>query len=585
MTPEESERVMDLFATALACTPGEERAAFLARECAGHDAVRAELESLLRVQVETPDFLDKPIFTRGAELLADEMTGSGGELRPGDTLGDCRVVSLLGVGGMGEVYLADDTTLGRRVALKLLLQHGRGDALLRHFRHERRVLAGLNHPHIARLYGGAVTPEGRPYLVMEYVEGERLDDYCQHHALGVPERLALFRKVCAAVAYAHQNLVIHRDLKPANIRVTPEGEPKLLDFGIAKLLDAEHTATVTSQPTMTLTLQGMMTPEYASPEQLKNEVITTASDVYSLGVVLFELLTGQRPYHLKGRRPDEVIHAVCETELSRVSTVVARPAEMPAVKGPPVPAGKLRRLLSGDLDNIVAKALRKEPARRYGSAALLGEDIRRHLEGVPVKARPDTLPYRAGKFLRRNKLGVAAAVLVALALVGGLVATAREARRANRRFDDVRRLANSILFEIEPQIAALSGATSARATLVRRSLEYLDSLSQEAGGNRELRLELAAAYQKIANIQGNPNMSNLGDLKGALASFAKAKTICLDLVKADGRDAQARHRLADVYEDMGSVVWWNDDTAGALADYNARRCHCAGRCSWSSRVR
>ncbi len=205
--------------------------------------MRAEVESLLGARTEAPDFLDKPIFTRGALLLADEAA-AGGELKPGDTLGDCRVVSLLGVGGMGEVYLADDTTLGRRVALKLLLQHGRGDALLRHFRHERRVLAGLNHPHIARLYGGAVTPEGRPYLVMEYVEGERLDDYCQRHALGLPERLTLFRKVCAAVAYAHQNLVIHRDLKPANIRVTPEGEPKLLDFGIAKLLDADHTASV-----------------------------------------------------------------------------------------------------------------------------------------------------------------------------------------------------------------------------------------------------------------------------------------------------------------------------------------------------
>ncbi len=317
---------------------------------------------------------------------------------------------------------------------------------------------------------------------------------------------------------------------------------------------------------MTLTLQGMMTPEYASPEQLKGEAITTASDVYSLGVVLFELLTGQRPYHLKGRRPDEVIHTVCETEPARVSTVAMRIGEMPASKGPPLPAGKLRRQLSGDLDNIVAKALRKEPLRRYGSAALLSEDIRRHLDGVPVQARPDTLPYRTGKFLRRNKVGVAAVALVALALVGGLVATVREARRANRRFDDVRRLADSILFEIEPQIAFLAGSTPARATLVRRSLEYLDSLSQEAGGNRALRLELAAAYRKVGNIQGNPNMANLGDIKGALVSFGKAKAICLDLVKFDARDAQARHQLADVDEDLGSIVWWNNDTAGALAD-------------------
>ena len=241
--------------------------------------------------------------------------------------------------------------------------------------------------------------------------------------------------------------------------------------------------------------------------------------------------------------------------------------EASVAKGPPLPARKLRRLLAGDLDNIVARALRKEPLRRYGSAALLSEDIRRHLDGVPVQARPDTLPYRLGKFLRRNKAGVAAAALIVLALVGGLVATVREARRANRRFDDVRRLADSILFEIEPQIASLSGSTPARSTLVRRSLEYLDGLSQEAGGNRELRLELAAAYQKVGNIQGNPNLANLGDMKGALASFGKARAICQDLVKVDPHDAQARHRLADVDENMGGVRWWNDDTQGALTDY------------------
>ena len=479
------------------------------------------------------------------------------------------MVSLLGVGGMGEVYLADDLTLGRRVAIKLLLQHGRGDALLRHFRHERRVLAGLNHPHIARLYGGAVTPEGRPYLVMEYVEGERLDDYCQRHALGVPERLALFRKVCAAVAYAHQNLVVHRDLKPANIRVTPEGEPKLLDFGIAKLLEAEHTATATALPTMTLTMQGMMTPEYASPEQLKGEAHHHGQR--RVRARRRVVRTAHRPAALPspGTAPRrDHPHRLRDRTRPRQRRAAARTTgESSTAKAPPLPAGKLRRLLAGDLDNIVAKALRKEPSRRYGSAALLSEDIRRHLDGVPVQARADTLPYRAGKFLRRNKAGVAAAALIVLALVGGLVATVREARRANRRFDDVRRLADSILFEIEPQIAFLSGSTPARSTLVRRSLEYLDSLSQEAGGNRDLRLELAAAYQKVGNIQGNPNVANLGDIKGALASFAKARTICLDLVKADGRDAQARNRLADVDEDIGGVRWWNDDTPGALADY------------------
>ena len=220
---------------------------------------------------------------------------------------------------MGEVYLADDVVLGRRVALKLI-QRGKGGTLLSHFRHERRVLAGLNHPNIAQLYGGAVTPEGRAYLVMEYVEGERLDKYCAARALPLAERLKLFRKICAAVSYAHQNLVIHRDLKPANIRVTPEGEPKLLDFGIAKLLEPEGSPGM--EPTATMS--GALTPEYASPEQLRGEPITTASDVYSLGVVLYELLCGERPYLLKGRRPDELARAICEEDPPRASTVAGR---------------------------------------------------------------------------------------------------------------------------------------------------------------------------------------------------------------------------------------------------------------------
>ena len=366
---------------------------------------------------------------------------AAGELQNGDTVGECRVISLLGVGGMGEVYLAEDTVHRRPVALKLIGQGRAEEARGRHFRHERKVLATLNHPHIARLYGSGVTAKGQAYLVIEYVEGERLDRYCQDRGLDVPARLALFRKVCAAVSYAHQNLVVHRDLKPANIRVTPEGEPKLLDFGIAKLLDPEGTL---PRLEPTVTMRGAMTPEYASPEQIKGEPITTASDVYSLGVVLFELLTGQRPYtHLKGRRPDELARAICEQEPPRLSTVATHTAPTTATGTVPAgqvpvshePAGKLRRRLEGDLDNIVAKALRKEPGRRYPSVLALSEDIRRHCQELPVTARKDTLGYRAGKFVRRNKAGVAAAALVVLALVIGLVTAIWQARLAREERD------------------------------------------------------------------------------------------------------------------------------------------------------
>ena len=569
LTPQEADRVFDLVAEAGTLEP-EQRAAFLAQACLGADGLRAEVESLLGFKTKAPHFLESPAFERGLELLG---FSAGDDLKPGDTLGEHRILSLLGSGGMGEVYLADDAVHGRQVALKLIGQGRAEDVRGRHFRHERKVLAALNHPHIARLYGSGVTARGQAYLVMEYVEGERLDRYCQDRGLDVGARLTLFRKVCAAGSYAHQNLVVHRDLKPANIRVTPEGEPKLLDFGIAKLLDPEGTV---PRLDPTVTMQGAMTPEYASPEQIKGETITTASDVYSLGVVLYELLTGQRPFaHLKSRRPDELARAICEEEPPRPSTVASHPVPttttttVPAGQVPVVreTAGKWRRRLEGDLDNIVAKALRKEPGRRYPSVLALSEDIRRHGEGLPVSARPDTLGYRAGKFVRRNKVGAVAVVMVALALVGGLVATTLEARRANRRFEDVRRLAKSILFEIEPQIADLPGSTLARATLVKRALEYLDDLSREAGGRRDLQRELAAAYEKVGDVQGRMDQANLGDSGGALSSYHKARDLRQALVAADGHDTRAKQELASCDEHLGVILWWSNQTAAAQSSY------------------
>ena len=434
-----ADRLLDLVGEALDLPP-DERAAFLAGACQGDATLLAEASSLVEHGQNTGEFLGRPAYA----LAAGEDLGGleAGTLRPGEMLGECRVLSLLGEGGMGEVHLAEDTKLERRVAVKLLKRRLDDASLARRFRHERKVLAALTHPNIARLYGGGTTPEGRSYLIMEYVEGERLDRFCDTRRLGVTERLALFRKVCAAVAYAHQNLVVHRDLKPANIRVTPEGEPKLLDFGIAKLLDPEDGTGPHADPTATL--PGAMTPEYASPEQLRGETITTVSDVYSLGVVLYELLCGQRPYAaLKSRRPDELARAICEEEPPRPSTVASRPptttatATVPAGQTPVTrePSARLRRLLAGDLDNIVAKALRKEPVRRYPSVLALSEDIRRHAEGLPVTARKDTLAYRAGKFVRRNTVGVVAAVLIILALLGGLATTVWQARIAKQERD------------------------------------------------------------------------------------------------------------------------------------------------------
>jgi serine/threonine-protein kinase len=391
MRPEQTERLAELVEHAFELE-GAERAAFLAQACGNDVDLRAEVEALLGEQERAAKLMAAPAAEFGAKLLQqDEDTG---ELRPGDILGDYRIVSLLGEGGMGEVYLADDTHFGRQVAIKLIKQGFGTKEFVRHFRQEERILAALNHPNIARLYGGAVTPNGLPYFVMEYVEGIPLETYAARHCLSIRERLALFRKVCAAVSYAHQNLVIHRDLKPANIRVTAEGEPKLLDFGIARLLDPE-TAQTDNQ---TMLAVRAMTPNYASPEQLRGERMTTASDVYSLGVVLYELLAGKKP----GFRKDG------EADLKK---------------------------LDADLDNILFKSLRLEPERRYSSVGQFSEDVRRYLEGLPVRARKDTLGYRASKFVRRHKAGVAAAAVVLLALLGGLITTTRQMRIATQERD------------------------------------------------------------------------------------------------------------------------------------------------------
>jgi serine/threonine-protein kinase len=409
----EWQRVEEIFLLALE-KPMENRAAYLQSACAGDENLRIEVEAMLRSHEQAGDFMEQPAYQINAQLL-DQETGG---LQNGETFGGYKIISLLGEGGMGEVYLAEDTKLDRKVALKLVkFGLGRAD-LLRHFRREEKILAGLTHPNIARLYGGAVTSDGIPYFVMEYVEGERLDCYCNARELKLPERLQLFRKICSAISYAHQHLVIHRDIKPANIRVTAEGEPKLLDFGIAKLINPH----AESMREATMTLQRVMTPEYASPEQVRGEEVTTASDVYSLGVVLYELLTGQRPYRFKTRLPNDIARAISEDEAPRPSTVLTKQNPSIVILHP--------RSLRGDLDNIVAMAMRKEASRRYASVAQFSEDIRRHMDGLPVVARKDTVGYRSAKFIRRHRVGVAAAALVAAAIIAGLIAALWEARQA-----------------------------------------------------------------------------------------------------------------------------------------------------------
>ena len=559
------------------------RAAWLREVCADDPSLRDEVERLIRSHEEAATFIETPALARASVPLAERHVSPV----EGDRLGPYRIIREIGHGGMGAVYLAirADDQYQKQVAIKLIRPGMNSGEILRRFRNERQILASLDHPNIARLLDGGTTEDGRPYIVMEYVEGTPITDYCDRHRLTTGERLRLFRTVCAAVQHAHQNLVVHRDLKPSNILVAPDGEPKLLDFGIAKVLNPELSVL---SPGRTRTEWRMLTPDYASPEQIRGEKLTTTSDIYSLGIVLYELLTGHRPYRASGA-PHELARVICEQEPTKPSTVVNRVEIVTDVdagskititpesvsRARDTLPDKLRRGLSGDLDNIIMMALRKEPQRRYESAAQFSADIRRHLDGLPVIARKSTFGYRAAKFVRRNRLGVAAVALIVMTMLGGLAATLWQARRAEaqrikaeKRFNDVRKLANTFLFEIYPKIENLQGATEARETLVKRALEYLDSLSQEAGDDRELQRELAAAYEKVGDVQGNPNQPNLGDIEGALASYQKAQVLRFSLVQNNPPTAGLRQELATNYEQEGYILWWSNRTDKALADYD-----------------
>src|SRR5215472_5472252 len=409
------QKVKDVFGDALEQGLAD-RGAFLDRACNGDHALRAEVESLLAAAQGATD--EQPPAAEPDRML-------------GRRLGAYQILEPIASGGMATVYLAHraDDQYRKSVAIKLIHPGLASDALCRRFRSERQTLAALDHPNIVRLLDGGTTEEGLPYLVMDYVDGRPIDEYCDQHQLTVEERLRLFRTVCGAVEHAHQNRIIHRDLKPSNILVTADGSPRLLDFGIAKLLSPELSS---DMGLMTTAGIHHMTPAYASPEQVRGDAITYASDVYSLGVVLYELITGHRPYRFKNYSQAEVERVICETEAERPSTIVTRaesdqgpdgssghivtPEAVSRARG--VPLEKLRRHLKGDLDNIVLKALHKEPQRRYGSVQEFSEDIARHLEDRPVKARPNTLQYRTRKLIRRRKTEMVGLLLL-LVLAGG----------------------------------------------------------------------------------------------------------------------------------------------------------------------
>lgn len=540
MSPETWQEIKRIFDAAVELAPSAQ-GPFLDSVC--RDATkRREVEKMLAADYAT--LLDH-------SPLATHSFAEGARLE-GRRIGRYRIVSEVGRGGMGAVFAAvrDDGQFEQKVAVKVILSGLNTDTIARRFRNERQILASLEHPNIARLLDGGMSDDGLPFYVMEFIEGEPIDEYCRERDLSLHARLELFRQVCAAVSYAHRRLIVHRDIKPSNILVTPAGEVKLLDFGIAKVVSQTNDG-----ERGTATQLGLMTPAYASPEQFRGDQVTTATDIYSLGVVLYRLLTGQLPYNLNGLRLDQMLRLVCETEPPRPSHAIVDSGPKSKVRTKRIEdddsfeaettqsAIRNPQALKGDLDNIVLKALKKEPDRRYESVEQFSEDIRRYLVELPVSARPDTFSYRTSKFLKRNRVAVIAASLVFLALIAGIVGTTYQARaarrereRAEKRFEQVRKLANNVVFKYHDAIADLPGATATREMLVKDALEYLDNLSQDAQDNPALAQELALTYLKIGNVQGETYRANLGDSAGALVSYGKSVEILESLVRKDDKN-------------------------------------------------
>ena len=504
---------------ALLETDPSQRAAEMDRLCGGDGELRGSVESLLAMEDKAGALLDSA-GAPGAQWRA--------EAPPPQTIGPYRVVKEIGRGGMGVVYLGEraDGQYRKQVAIKLITAaHPDAQTGLR-FARERQILAQLEHPGIARLLDGGATAGGQPYFIMEYVDGLPLLEFCRGGGLGVSERLRLFLQVADAVGYAHRRLIVHRDLKPANILVTVDGQAKLIDFGLGQAIGGGEQGHEITQAG-----PAPMTPAYASPEQIRGETFTVAGDVYSLGVILFELLSGRRPYRATTNYLD-LARAICEEEAPPLAAAVEAPA--------------MRRHLRGDIETIVAKALEKDPRRRYPTVEEFAADLRRFLDGRPVTARKPTLRYRAARAAARHRVAVPAAALALLLIAGFAGYGWWEGRRSERRFDQVRGLAHTVMFDLYDAIAPLPGSTAARELLARRALEYLEKLSQEAGGNRALQREIALGYARIGEVEGDLAESSLGRVPASLESLRKAAAMIEPLAEAAPGDAGLRHESVRV---------------------------------------
>ncbi|HEY0873947.1 MAG TPA: protein kinase [Vicinamibacterales bacterium] len=566
MTPGFWSDATRIFDEALAVDPTQ-RDAYLSEACRGNAELLAEVRSLLSWHDDSVSFLEHPI-ARVTNLAFD---------RPdpliGQSLGPWRIVDVIGHGGMGMVYRAEraDDAFRREVAIKVVRQGVDAQGIVSRFRRERETLAALDHPNIARVFDGGTTTDGDPYFVMEYVDGIGVDRYCDEHRLSIDERLRLFLEICRGVQYAHQNFVVHRDLKPDNILVSRDGVPKLLDFGIARLLSP---AAIVRDEDSSNESTWLLTPDFASPEQMAGRAVTAATDVYSLGVLLHVLLTGERPYRLAGTTRERL-----QSELSAAAFVppssrfgVGGTADERASARSSTPR-QLARRLTGDLDAIVTRAANRDAGARYPTVEQLIDDVERHRHSEVVLARRRDPWYVVTRFLQRHALAAAVTTTILLVIAAGVAGVLWQASiaadaqsRAERRFEDVRQLARAFMFDVHDEIANLPGSTRARELLVSTGSEYVQRLLREAENDVELQRELAAAFVKLGDAQGHPNSANLGDTASARRSYQQAIATAQAVLAAIPGDLGAQRTLALAHRRNADVLAWTGELDAALVE-------------------
>ncbi|WP_337170373.1 serine/threonine-protein kinase [Gemmatimonas aurantiaca] len=576
LTPTRLHRLRALFDAAIELPVGE-RAAYLASACEDDPTLQTEVEELLAAVERSGDTWDHPVGAAVAGAMAEGLgEGTRGDrYAAGGRIGVYEITRLIGMGGMGAVYegVRVDDQFRKRVALKFLRRGGEGDLAIRRFRYERQILANLNHRNIAALLDGGVTEDGQPYIVMEYVEGEPLTTYANTRRLDLRGRVALLRQVCAAVQHAHQNFVVHRDLKPGNILVTADGSVKLLDFGIARLTrDAEGLEQLPATQGGALAF----TPEYASPEQARGMPVAASSDIYSLGIIAAELLSGARPYTVQGLLFAEMQTVIVQTPAAVPSTQVTdASATSFGMRAP-----RLRRALQGDLDAIILQALRKEPERRYGSVEQFSRDLQRWLDGLPVSAQRDTLAYRAGKFVRRRRLEVTALGLIGVSLVGGIVATSRQARRAElerNKMEQVNSFLSNMLSAVDPE---LGGTSVTVAQVLSQAAKNIEQEHLEPEVEAQIRHTLGQTYYGLSlydsaetharrawdlrrkeygdlDQRTSMSLSYVVALTEARGAFAQAESLAMLLVDRQRRMPKDQYNpteLATALDNLGRTI-------------------------------